>query len=73
MQKDSKWNIRSEDIGTQHYLTKVEIEKLRHLSNITIGLNDNHRQHLLLTGDLMNTQKQIYLLKVEQIHLWRIY
>lgn len=34
----------------EHYLTKVEIKKLRHLSNIAIELDKNKRQHLLITG-----------------------
>lgn len=34
----------------EHYLTKIEIKKLRHLSNINIELDNNARQHLLLTG-----------------------
>ncbi|MCI9143402.1 MAG: AAA family ATPase [Lachnospiraceae bacterium] len=34
----------------EHYITQIEIEKLRHLSNITISLNPEKRQHLMLTG-----------------------
>ena len=34
----------------EHYLTKIEIKKLRHLSNINIELNNEKRQHLLFTG-----------------------
>ena len=34
----------------QHYLTRVEIKRLRHLSDITIELDKNKRQHLLITG-----------------------
>lgn len=34
----------------EHYLTQIEINKLRHLSNITINLSDNERKHLLITG-----------------------
>lgn len=34
----------------EHYLTQIEINKLRHLSNITINLHDNERKHLLITG-----------------------
>lgn len=34
----------------EHYITKIEIEKMRHLSNIDIMLNVGKRQHLLITG-----------------------
>ena len=34
----------------EHYITGIEIESLRHLSNIKIDLNSDKRQHLLLTG-----------------------
>lgn len=34
----------------EHYITGIEIENLRHLSNIKIDLNSDERQHLLLTG-----------------------
>lgn len=33
-----------------HYITKIYIEKLRHLSEIEIQLDSQKRQHLLLTG-----------------------
>lgn len=34
----------------EHFLTKIHIEKLRHLENIDIVLSDTERRHLLLTG-----------------------
>ena len=34
----------------EHFLTEIEIKKLRHLSNVNITLNENERQHLLITG-----------------------
>ncbi|MBR5913627.1 MAG: AAA family ATPase [Selenomonadaceae bacterium] len=34
----------------EHFISKIQIEKLRHLKNIEIFLSDNERQHLLLTG-----------------------
>lgn len=34
----------------EHFITKIQIEKLRHLSNIEISLNEKERQHLLITG-----------------------
>jgi predicted ATP-binding protein involved in virulence len=34
----------------EHFITKIHIEKLRHLENIEIKLSDNERRHLLLTG-----------------------
>lgn len=37
-------------IRMEHYLTQIEINKVRHLSNIKINLQNDIRQHLLLTG-----------------------
>lgn len=34
----------------EHFISKIQIEKLRHLENLDIILSDNQRQHLLLTG-----------------------
>ena len=34
----------------EHFISKIQIEKLRHLENLNIILSDNQRQHLLLTG-----------------------
>lgn len=34
----------------EHYITEINIEKLRHLSNIIISLNPEQRQHLIITG-----------------------
>lgn len=34
----------------EHYITRIDIQKLRHLSNITISLNSERRQHLIVTG-----------------------
>lgn len=34
----------------KHYLTKIEIKKLRHLTNLCIELDEGKKQHLLLTG-----------------------
>lgn len=34
----------------EHYITKVHIEKIRHLSGIDIEINPAKRSHLLLTG-----------------------
>lgn len=34
----------------EHFITEIYIEKLRHLVNIVISLNSEHRQHLILTG-----------------------
>lgn len=33
-----------------HFITQIEIEKLRHLENIKIELDNNKMKHLLLTG-----------------------
>lgn len=34
----------------EHFITKIQIRELRHLSNITIQLNQQSRQHLMITG-----------------------
>ena len=34
----------------EHYITQINIDKLRHLSNIAISLNAEKRQHLIITG-----------------------
>lgn len=34
----------------EHFLSQIEINKVRHLSNITINLSENERKHLLITG-----------------------
>ncbi|MBY6951039.1 AAA family ATPase [Clostridium botulinum] len=34
----------------RHYITKIKINKLRHLENIDINLSENQPKHLLLTG-----------------------
>ena len=34
----------------EHYLTKIIIDKVRHLNNIEINLAPDYRQHLILTG-----------------------
>lgn len=34
----------------EHFISKIQLKKLRHLENIDIILSDNQRKHLLLTG-----------------------
>ena len=34
----------------QHYITEIKINQLRHLSDISISLNTENRQHLIITG-----------------------
>lgn len=34
----------------EHFITEIKIDNLRHLSNITISLHPEKRQHLILTG-----------------------
>ncbi|MBR2207251.1 MAG: AAA family ATPase [Synergistaceae bacterium] len=34
----------------EHFITEVRIENVRHLKNISIALNNQSRQHLILTG-----------------------
>lgn len=34
----------------EHFISKIQIEKLRHLESLDIILSDNERRHLLLTG-----------------------
>lgn len=35
---------------TEHFITEIEIDKLRHIENINIALSEDKRQHLILTG-----------------------
>ena len=37
-------------IMNQHYITKIHIDKIRHLHDITIPLSDTECKHLILTG-----------------------
>ncbi len=34
----------------EHFIRKIKINRLRHLSGIVISLNPEQRQHLILTG-----------------------
>ena len=34
----------------EHFITKIKIEKVRHLENIEIELSEDSRRHLLITG-----------------------
>lgn len=34
----------------QHYITEININQLRHLSDISISLNTENRQHLIITS-----------------------
>ncbi len=34
----------------EHFITEIEIKKVRHLENLTIKLSDTERKHLILTG-----------------------
>lgn len=34
----------------EHFITEIRIDELRHLSNIVISLNQESRQHLMITG-----------------------
>lgn len=34
----------------EHFITEIRIDELRHLSNIVISLNQDRRQHLIITG-----------------------
>lgn len=34
----------------EHFITKIQIDKLRHLENIEIELSEQSRRHLLVTG-----------------------
>ena len=51
----------------EHYITKIKITELRHLSNITISLNPKQRQHLIITGK--NGSGKTSLLLALQNHL----
>ena len=37
----------------EYFISEINIEKLYHLSNITIKLDTTKRQHLLLTGKMV--------------------
>ena len=52
----------------EHFISKIQIEKLRHLENIEIFLSEDERRHLLLTGkkrlwENFDTGKSIRLLE----------
>lgn len=34
----------------KHFITEIQIEELRHLSNISIQMNREKKQHLIITG-----------------------
>lgn len=36
----------------EHFITKIKIEKVRHLENIEICLSENERRHLFITGNV---------------------
>lgn len=62
----------------EHFITAIRLEKLRHLSDITIELNSTKRTNLLLTGKngsgkttLLRAIKQ-YLQAIEDNELTRI-
>lgn len=38
------------EIKVEHFITEIKINELRHLSNLTISLNSENRQNLLITG-----------------------
>ena len=42
--------IKSRRAIMEHFISKIQIEKLRHLENIEIVLSDDERKNLLLTG-----------------------
>jgi recombinational DNA repair ATPase RecF len=35
---------------TDTFITKIQIDKVRHLNNLTIELSETERKHLILTG-----------------------
>ena len=58
----------------EHYITEINIEMLRHLSNIVISLNPEQRQHLIITGKngsgktslLVTLQKYLQLINTNE-------
>ena len=54
----------------EHFITEIAIDKLLHLSNITIHLNPDHKQHLILTGK--NGSGKTSLLTELKDFLWDI-
>ena len=49
----------------QHFITRINIEKLRHLANIDIPLSSDRKQHLLITGK-NGSGKTTLLLAIEK-------
>ena len=64
----------------EHFITEIQIENVRHLKNINIALNNQSRQHLILTGkngsgktSIMNEiAKNLVLLNSDQLNFYRI-
>lgn len=50
----------------EYFISEINIEKLYHLSNITIELDTTKRQHLLLTGKKW-FRKDIVTVKISKI------
>lgn len=44
------WERKKGDVRVEHFITQINIKELLHLSNIQINLNEEKRQHLLITG-----------------------
>ena len=55
------------EIKVEHFITEIKINELRHLSNLTISLNSENRQNLLITGK--NGSGKTFLLLALQKYL----
>lgn len=51
-----------------NYITKIKINKVRHLKNIEIPLSNNERKHLIITGK--NGSGKTSLLEALRLFLW---
>lgn len=56
----------------EYFINKIYIDKLYHLSNITIELNTAKRQHLLLTGKNGSGKTSLLLRLVEYLKILKI-
>lgn len=63
----------------EHFITEIRIDELRHLSNIVISLNQDRRQHLIITGKngsgktslLLEIQKYLQAINDGKLNLLR--
>ena len=54
----------------EHFITKIKIEKVRHLENIEIELSEDSRRHLLITGKNGSGNKSRTLEELQRLYFW---